>query len=193
VHEAVAQGARILAGGRRLEGTEAPVMCPTLLADVTPEMEIMREETFAPVFCVVPVCDDAEAVRLANATPYGLTASVWTRDRVRGWRIARQLAVGSVALNDHVWPFYAPESPWGGVKGSGTGRTGGALGLLALTYPKMVSEEQIGLPREFYWKPFAAWLAPFYHQMLPLLFSRRPGVRLRALGRLLRMLLARKR
>ncbi|NCC37253.1 MAG: aldehyde dehydrogenase family protein, partial [Chloroflexia bacterium] len=188
VREAVAQGARILVGGGRLEGTTAPVMCPTLLTDVTPAMAIMREETFAPVFSVVPVRDDAEAVRLANATPYGLTASVWTRNRTRGWGIARQLAVGSVALNDHVWPFYAPESPWGGVKGSGTGRTGGSLGLLALTYPKMVSEERIGLPREFYWKPFATWLYPLYCQALPLLFSRRPRVRLRAFGKLLGML-----
>lgn len=185
VREAVAQGARVLAGGGRLEGTAAPLMRPTLLTDVSPEMEIMREETFAPVFSVVPVRDDAEAVRLANATRYGLTASVWTRDRGRGWALARQLKVGSVALNDHVWPFYAPEAAWGGVKGSGTGRTGGALGLLALTYPKMVSEERIGLPREFYWKPFAPWLYQLYRQVLTLLFSRRPAARLAALARLL--------
>lgn len=185
VREAVTQGARVVAGGGRLEGTDAPVMCPTLLADVTPEMEIMREETFAPVFSIMPVRDDAEAVRIANATPYGLTASVWTRNRARGWSIARQLEVGSVALNDHVWPFYAPEALWGGVKGSGTGRTGGAHGLLALTYPKMVSEELLNMPREFYWKPYAEWLYPVYRQMLPLLFSRRFGARLSALARLL--------
>jgi len=189
VREAVAAGARILAGGSRLEGTLAPVYKPTILVDVRPEMEVVREESFGPVVTVIRVKDDDEAIRLANGTAYGLTASVWSRNNDRAWRIARRLEVGTVAVNDHLWPFFAPETPWGGVKASGLGRVGGEWGLRAMTYPKVVSYDRLNLPREFYWSPKAAWAHALFRQAIPLLYSRKVRKKLKALSRLIRMAL----
>jgi acyl-CoA reductase-like NAD-dependent aldehyde dehydrogenase len=188
IRKALADGARILAGGGRLEGTDAPVYRPTILVDVRPEMDIVREESFGPVVCVMRVKDDSEAVRLANDTQYGLTASVWSRDDERAWRIARALDVGTVAVNDHLWPFFAPEVPWGGVKASGLGRIGGEWGLRSMTYPKVVSYDRTMLPREFYWSPRKAWVHEAFRQAIPILYSRRIGRKWKALGKLVRMM-----
>jgi acyl-CoA reductase-like NAD-dependent aldehyde dehydrogenase len=189
VRDAVKDGARILAGGGRLEGARAPVYLPTILVDVRPEMEVVREESFGPVVTVIRVKDDEEAVRLANDTEYGLTASVWSRNNERAWRIARRLDVGTVAVNDHLWPFFAPEVPWGGVKASGLGRIGGEWGLQTMTYPKVISYDRINLPREFYWSPKAAWAHEVFRQAVPLLYSRKVGRKLQALLRLIRIAL----
>jgi acyl-CoA reductase-like NAD-dependent aldehyde dehydrogenase len=187
VREAVAGGARVLAGGGRKEGADGPVYMPTILVDVRPEMEVVREECFGPVVTVIRVKDDDEAVRLANDTAYGLTASVWSRNNDRAWRIARRLDVGTVAVNDHLWPFFAPEVPWGGVKASGLGRVGGEWGLQAMTYPKVVSYDRLNLPREFYWSPKAAWAHELFRQAIPLLYSRKIRKKLTALIRLIRI------
>jgi acyl-CoA reductase-like NAD-dependent aldehyde dehydrogenase len=187
VEGALAGGARILGGGGRLEGTTAPVYKPTILIDTKPEMEIVRQESFGPVVSVIRVKDDEEAVRLANDTDYGLTASVWSRNNDRAWRIARALDTGTVAVNDHLWPFFAPEVPWGGVKASGLGRIGGEWGLRAMTYPKVISYDRINLPREFYWSPRKAWVHEAFRQAIPILYSRRIGRKLKALTRLIRM------
>lgn len=187
VREAQAEGAKAITGGGRLEGAAAPVYKPTILVDVRPEMEVVREESFGPVVTVIRVKDDEEAVRLANATEYGLTASVWSKNNDRAWRIARRLEVGTVAVNDHLWPFFAPEVPWGGVKASGLGRVGGEWGLQAMTYPKVVSYDRLNLPREFYWSPKAAWAHELFRQAIPLLYSNRLRKKLGALIQLIRL------
>ncbi len=187
VQGALADGARILSGGGRLEGTTAPVYKPTILIDTRPDMEVVREESFGPLVTVIRVKDDEEAVRLANDTEYGLTASVWSRNNDRAWKIARKLEVGTVAVNDHLWPFFAPEVPWGGVKASGLGRIGGEWGLQAMTHPKVISYDRINLPREFYWSPKAAWVHEAFRQAIPLLYSRRIRKKLEAIIRLIRM------
>jgi acyl-CoA reductase-like NAD-dependent aldehyde dehydrogenase len=188
VQNALDGGARILHGGGRLESTTAPVYKPTILLDTTPDMELVREETFGPVISIIRVESDEEAVRLANDTSYGLTASVWSMNNERAWRLAHQLNVGTVAVNDHLWPFFAPEVPWGGVKGSGLGRIGGKWGLEAMTYPKVISYDRLNLPREFYWTPRPAWAHEVFRQAIPLLYSRRLGKKLSALGRLIKLL-----
>jgi acyl-CoA reductase-like NAD-dependent aldehyde dehydrogenase len=188
VNGALEGGAKVLAGGGRLEGASVPVYKPTILVDTRPEMDVVREESFGPLVCVIRVKDDEEAVRLANDTSYGLTASVWSKDDRRAWRIARRLDVGTVAVNDHLWPFFAPEVPWGGVKASGLGRIGGEWGLRAMTYPKVISYDRLNLPREFYWSPKAAWAYELFRQAVPLLYSRRIGKKLKAVYRLIRMM-----
>ncbi len=100
-----------------------------MLADVTHEMRIMREETFGPVLPVMAFDSDDEAVRLANDSEYGLAASVWTRDRARGERLARRIQAGTVMVNDVVSCFGISEAPHGGVKSSGVGRAHGRFGL----------------------------------------------------------------
>src|SRR5690606_39159418 len=109
VEDAVAKGARVVTGGKGLEGL---YFQPTVLADVTPDMLMMREETFGPVAPVVTFDDDAEAVRMANDSPVGLAAYLFTNDVSRAFRVAEALEYGVVGLNDGV-PS-TPPAPFGG-------------------------------------------------------------------------------
>src|SRR5437879_8939165 len=119
VEDAKARGARVLAGGTRLRDLGANFYAPTLLADVTHEMRIMREETFGPVLPVAAFDTDDEAVRLANDSDYGLAASVWTRDRARGERVARRIQAGTVMVYDGISCVGGSEDQPGGVSASG--------------------------------------------------------------------------
>ena len=114
VADALAKGARVLAGGRRNPSLPGLYYEPTVLVDVTHEMLIMREETFGPVLPIQRVPDEEEALRLANDSPYGLGATLWTRDRERALKLAARLDSGSVCVNDMTMTYGAPEAPFGG-------------------------------------------------------------------------------
>jgi acyl-CoA reductase-like NAD-dependent aldehyde dehydrogenase len=133
VAEARAAGARVLTGGRRRPGAGF-FYEPTVLVDVDHRMSLMREETFGPVVGIMPVRDDAEAVRLMNDSAYGLTASVWTEDPVRAERLLDQVEAGTVYANR--CDYLDPLLPWVGVKDSGKGCSLSHLGFRHLTRPK---------------------------------------------------------
>jgi acyl-CoA reductase-like NAD-dependent aldehyde dehydrogenase len=135
VNESVAQGARILTGGRRLE-REGFFYAPTVLTDVKPSMPVMQEETFGPVAPVMTVNDDVEAVERANETESGLGASIWTSNAKRGEELARQVNTGIVTVNNVV--VSDPRVPFGGVKKSGIGRELSRYGLLEFMNIKTV-------------------------------------------------------
>jgi succinate-semialdehyde dehydrogenase/glutarate-semialdehyde dehydrogenase len=126
VEESVARGAQLVLGGRLPKGRGA-FYPPTVLVAVEPGMPAFDEETFGPVAAVVRARDEADAVRIANASPYGLGASVWTGDAARGERLAQDLEVGSVFVNGIVKSD--PRLPFGGVKRSGYGRELSEYGL----------------------------------------------------------------
>ncbi|MEP7359067.1 MAG: aldehyde dehydrogenase family protein, partial [Anaerolineales bacterium] len=130
--DAVGKGARVVAGGRR----SGQFYEPTVLVDVTADMLVMREETFGPILPIVSVASEAEAVRLANDSPFGLSASVWSRDPGHAKAVADQLQTGSVIINDTLAHFGVPQLPFGGVKESGFGRIHGKAGLLQFTQPR---------------------------------------------------------
>jgi succinate-semialdehyde dehydrogenase/glutarate-semialdehyde dehydrogenase len=130
VEGSVAKGARVLVGGRRLAGP-GWFHEPTVLADVTPGMPVFREETFGPVAAVVRAADEEAAVGLANDTPYGLGASLWTRDTDRAQRLGRRIQSGSLFVNALV--ASDPRLPFGGVKRSGHGRELAAVGIREFT------------------------------------------------------------
>jgi acyl-CoA reductase-like NAD-dependent aldehyde dehydrogenase len=142
VEDAIARGARLLAGGSPRTDLGKNFYMPAVLADVTHEMRIMREETFGPVLPVMAFDTDAEAVRLANDSEYGLAASVWTRDRNRGDRLARRIHAGTVMVNDVVSCFGISEASHGGVKSSGLGRTHGRFGLEEMVRLKYLDSDR---------------------------------------------------
>jgi 5-carboxymethyl-2-hydroxymuconic-semialdehyde dehydrogenase len=132
-----AEGARLVAGGSRPQ-TEPTgnYLAATVFADVDPSMRIFREEIFGPVVCVTPFDGEAEAIELANATPYGLAAYIWTGDLARAHRVAHAVQAGMTWINSH--NVRDLRTPFGGVKASGLGREGGAHSLDFYTESRIV-------------------------------------------------------
>src|SRR5712692_5869049 len=126
VEESVRMGARVLTGGERAPG-KGYFYKPTVLADVTEDMPVFKEETFGPVAAVLRVRDADHAVRVANDSAYGLGASLWTRDTALGEALARKIESGSVFINGMV--ASDPRLPFGGVKRSGYGRELSSFGI----------------------------------------------------------------
>ncbi len=156
VADALAKGAQLRCGGRRADGRAADGRCwfePTLLAGADHTMLVMREETFGPILPVMRVPDEAAAIALANDSPYGLHASVWTADPARGRRVAARLRAGAVAVNDCLVNYAVPGLPFGGVGASGYGRQGGVEGLRAYCATKSVTADRLVLRREPQWFP----------------------------------------
>ena len=151
VNDAVQRGARLLAGGRRLTELGPNFYAPTLLADVTGDMLVMKEETFGPVLPVAPFDTEQEAIDLANDSEFGLAASVWTRDRKKGEAIARQLKAGTVMVNDMISCFGISEAPHGGLKQSGIGRTHGEMGLAEMVQVKYIDSDLLPNMHKLWW------------------------------------------
>ncbi len=129
-------------GARMVHGQDAPehgglFMTPAVLTDVTHEMVVAKEETFGPVAPIMTFHDEAEAIALANDTPYGLAAYVFTRDVSRVYRVTSALDYGIIGVNDGV-PS-TPQAPFGGMKASGIGREGGHYGLEEYLERKFIS------------------------------------------------------
>ncbi|MFY9561448.1 MAG: aldehyde dehydrogenase family protein [Terriglobales bacterium] len=172
VEDARAQGARVLVGGARLRELGPTFFAPTVLADVDHRMRVMREETFGPVLPIASFRDDAEAVRLANDSEYGLAASVWTRDRARGEAIARQIQAGTVMVNDVLSCFTISEAPHGGVKSSGLGRTHGRWGLEEMVRVKHLDIDLLPRVKKPWWFGYGGELAPQMEAFLDMIFAR---------------------
>jgi succinate-semialdehyde dehydrogenase/glutarate-semialdehyde dehydrogenase len=155
VEAAVASGAKIVAQSSPADPSAKGYFFPaTLVTDVTHDMELMREETFGPVLPVMKFRTLEEAIDLANDSSMALTSSVWTRDVGRGREIAERLQSGVTTINDHLYTHGQSETPWGGWKESGLGRTHSALGLEEMTHPKLVNWDLVPAKRNIWWFPF---------------------------------------
>jgi succinate-semialdehyde dehydrogenase/glutarate-semialdehyde dehydrogenase len=151
VEQAKTAGAKVLTGGAPLEGP-GRYYPPTIVTDVRPDMDLMREETFGPILPITVVENDAEAVKMANDSPYGLSAYVFGR-KAHAERVADQLMAGTVMVNEVVYTHGMPETPWGGVKTSGLGHVHGLRGLKDLSIQRHIHSETLRLP--------AFWLFPY--------------------------------
>jgi succinate-semialdehyde dehydrogenase / glutarate-semialdehyde dehydrogenase len=144
VEEAVAKGARVVAGGTARPDIGPYFYEPTILEGVTEPMSVCAEETFGPVVSVYRFTTEDEAIELANATPYGLNASVWTKDGRRGREVAARLRTGTVNVNEGYAPAYGSvQSPMGGMKDSGLGRRHGSEGILKYTEAQTVAQQRL--------------------------------------------------
>lgn len=165
VDEAVAAGARVLAGGRALAEVSPSAYAPTVLTDVPDGVRLAREETFGPVVSLYRVADDDEAVARANDSRYGLNASVWTGSASRGRDIAARLRCGTVNVNEGFAAAWAStDAPMGGMGDSGLGRRHGAEGIVKYTQPQTVSVQRgmsIQAPRAVGEKAWARFLRTY--------------------------------
>ncbi|NLH49492.1 MAG: aldehyde dehydrogenase family protein [Myxococcales bacterium] len=154
VREAVAQGAKIETGGRIVEDCCGDFYAPTILTNVRHGMAIICEENFGPVLPIMPFDTIDEAVRLANDTRFALSASVWTGSNRRGREIARQLVAGTVTINDSLYTYALAETPWGGYRESGIGKTHGEEGLLEMVRPVHIAYDRFPRIKKPWWYPY---------------------------------------
>ncbi len=207
VEESMATGAEILARGS--EGTRGSVpprprdpatdrdarsYLPVVVRVQSDDSALMRDETFGPVLPIAVVDGVEEAIARANASRYGLTASIWTRDHDKAQGIARRLHVGVVTINNHGFTGAIPAAPWGGRGETGWGITGSPLALDALTRPRFVLTDRGRAKRELWWFPYTPTLTTIASAMVTLRCSSRGLlVRARALLALAWAMLARSR
>ena len=166
VQDAVARGAKVLAGGKRRTDLPGLYFEPTVLVDVDHDMDVMRDETFGPVIPIMRVRDEEEAIRLANDSRYGLDASVWTRDLARGARVARRVQSGAVCVNDVLVNYAVTEVPMGGWKESGIGYRHGPGGIRKFCAQQSVVIDRFGTKSEINWWPMTAGKVKLFRRAL---------------------------
>jgi acyl-CoA reductase-like NAD-dependent aldehyde dehydrogenase len=163
VEEAVQLGAKIRVGGLLEDSQESLYYPPTVLTDVDDEMAIVKEETFGPVLCIMPVKDEAEAIVRTNRSPYGLNSYIFSRDVQKAMRIAAALESGNCYINDVITNISNMNLPFGGVKASGIGRYHGAEGLYTFSHVKSVMVDRGRKNNKFTWFPYSSqrlqWLS----------------------------------
>ena len=154
VDDALKKGAVIYAQSEYPDSTEVNFLPAMVLTEVNHEMLVMKEETFGPVVGVMKVDDMEQGLHLANDSNLGLTGSVWTRNRKNGFKLACRIQAGVVMINDHLMSHGLAETPWGGFKESGIGRTHGGIGFSEMTQPQCIVNDILpGVKKDMWWHP----------------------------------------
>jgi succinate-semialdehyde dehydrogenase/glutarate-semialdehyde dehydrogenase len=189
VAASLAAGARIAAsspGDLEDESLFAPAL---VLTGVRPGMELMEEEVFGPVAAVLPVADDEEARRIANASRYSLTASVWSRDTRQALHLAGTLNAGAVTINDHLMSHGLAETPWGGFGDSGLGKTHGEAGFREMLKTQVIVRDTLPqAKRNLWWQPYSEKTYRGLRALVDLLGGKPLGRRIAALPPVVRLL-----
>lgn len=144
-------GAKILTGGKRNARLNGTFFEPTVISQAKNSMRGMREETFGPTLPIAKFNSEEEAINLANDTDFGLTASVWTRDLAKGNRVAEKILAGTITVNEVLYTHGIAQTPWGGFKQSGYGRTHGKLGLMELVAPQHIHVNRFTVLPNAWW------------------------------------------
>jgi len=193
LRDAVARGAKILTGGKRRTNAGRCFFEPTVVSAVNHSMRLMREETFGPVLAIASVANSAEAVRLANDSEFGLSASVWTRNSARGRAIAAQLRAGAVMVNDVASYFGIAEAPHGGRGASGWGHTHSRLGLREMVQVKYMDVDRLPRWPKPWWFGYSGELSAAADSFIAWMYAPRWVERLRNLRGALGMVFRRGR
>lgn len=173
VEDARSKGAKIHCGGELLQNNELFYL-PTIVSGLTPDMLLMKEETFGPVLPIIKFTSEEEVIRVTNATEFGLSASVWSHDAKRAERVARQLECGAVSINNVMLTEGNPALPFGGCKASGYGRQKGEEGLLGYTRSKSLLIDADSSKIEANWYPYTARKYALFTKMIDALFGKSP-------------------
>jgi succinate-semialdehyde dehydrogenase/glutarate-semialdehyde dehydrogenase len=144
VEDARAKGASILMGGRRNPDLQGLYYEPTVITDVSNDMDIMILETFGPILCIQKVADEAEAIALANDSEFGLNGNVWTKDKKKGYELATAIDTGSCSVNDMAVSYGIPAAPFGGKKNSGVGQVNGKKGMRGYCHEMPIVIDRFG-------------------------------------------------
>jgi acyl-CoA reductase-like NAD-dependent aldehyde dehydrogenase len=171
VKDAVQKGARVVVGGHRGEGP-GDFYEPTMLVDVDHSMEAMMEETFGPTLPVMKVRDVEEGIRLANDSPYGLQASVWTKNAAKGEHVARQIEAGAVCVNDAQINYLALELPMGGWKSSGMGARHGPGGIRKYCKQQTILVTRLAPKRDLHMLPYKKGTTKLIGRLIKLIYGR---------------------
>ncbi len=177
VNDAREKGATIHTGGSRLEGNPS-VFLPTVLSDLTDDMLITYEETFGPVLPIMPFDSEEEAIELANNSDFGLSASVWSKDKTRAERVACALDCGAVSINNVMITEGNPWLTFGGVKESGYGRQKGEEGLLSYARSKSILIDADSKKIEANWYPYTQKKYGLFGGLLDALFKNKNPMKL---------------
>jgi acyl-CoA reductase-like NAD-dependent aldehyde dehydrogenase len=169
---AVENGAHAICGGHRLPELGPNFFAPTVITNVSASASLWCEETFGPVLAIAAFDSDLEAIARANASEFGLSASVWTPDRSRGERVARQIQAGAVLVNDLLTSFGISEAPHGGVKASGIGRTHGMYGMREMVRPKFLAVEKFSGMKQLWWYNYTPEMKMQMSGFVDMLFGR---------------------
>lgn len=194
--DAIEKGATVFAQAGLPENPAlANLFPPTVLTDVDHDMLVMKEETFGPIIAVMKVASMDDAVRFANGSPLGLTGSVWSRNRKQARQLGSRIQAGAITINDHLMSHGLPETPWGGFKESGIGRSHGRLGFNEMTQPRVIVDDWLPfVRRDLWWYPYSrgvydglkgllrflygtgmdrVWGIPAFLKTIPRMFSKR--------------------
>ena len=144
VEDARAKGANILMGGRRNPDLPGLYYEPTVVTEVSNDMDIMIHETFGPILCIQKVANEDEALALANDSEFGLNGNVWTKDKDKGYRLATAIDTGSCSVNDMAVSYGIPAAPFGGKKNSGLGQVNGKKGLRGYCHEMPIVVDRFG-------------------------------------------------
>lgn len=188
VRDALDKGATLYAESACPTDTKGLFFPATVLADVTHEMLVMRNETFGPVVGVMKVDSMEEAVELANDSDLGLTASVWSEDRKEAEHWAKMIRVGTVMINDHLMSHGLPETPWGGFKQSGIGRTHGKIGFDEMTQPQCIVQDYMPVAKKnMWWHPHSKSVYDGILGIIKMMHAAKPVEKVAGLGRLAKL------
>jgi acyl-CoA reductase-like NAD-dependent aldehyde dehydrogenase len=183
VDDAVSKGARVLAGGEAPPNEDGALWYPpTVLENVSEDMDVVRHETFGPVVTITTVRDEQEAVRRANEDAVNLTASVWTRSRERAESLAAALKAGSISANFHGEGLAYAWAPWGGTGESGFGRLSGRYGLREFVMPVSVARSSTPWLPRLWWYPYTEDTVRSVRSATEMIAARELRTKVRALG-----------
>ena len=168
--DAIDKGAKIHCGGTTIEDTQ--IIPPTVVTNVSNEMELIREETFGPILPLIKFSSEKEAIAMANDSEYGLSASVWSKDMKRADRVTAALKVGNVSINNHMLTEGNPALPFGGIKNSGFGRYKGDFGLHTFSNIKSVISGPNNKVIEPHWYPFTTPKLETFPKLMRAFFTR---------------------